>query len=939
MAPEEDGKATFAAKDAQRPRPASVLATRPPATAPVARRAMTPTSLPPKPRPTSAQFSLPTPQGAPGKGPRPLSYGGGVPLVGRRKSLLDRRTDRPASMLETLRRGEGGSSIDVSSCTAGIVDVEFGGLGDHEPRRPVRTGSSSSTSPTRAPERHTAPTRGDEEPVSRPGSSLGLRKRPGTLRFGSFISRLSGDARRLSKSPTPSPLSVVTTLPDVGGGRLDELRSASPVRAAVRLSGTFGIRDDESTSHYPAFHQDHRHRRTSDGSLVEMPMARVLYPANLEHGHGHTPFLDDEHNDQQEELKHKFDATSPVPFSPVTQHDMVLSPIEMEDTPELSWSSSGTASQENTISESSHYYASIAPTSPCSTFVNPPASDPCALLLMASQMLTSHAASLFRHAEMMGDMSRSFNDMAVESMGWGARLMDAASAGSRTVPFPPALGVFGHLPIPPPLDASDNSSPLSPLPTFTSSFHVVPTAPAAPPRPVSPLSPATAAPSRMSFSHGSQMTGNGTQLGLGAQPASLITEVERLGREGWANLHTAEDVWNRAMENLRTSASLESAAAGGVGLGIFNAALNPAVQQIAERAADTPDDSRRADESPGEGAVPAPVLQDLPPRSPRAETDYAPPSLSEPPHAAAHPSPSHVDRRVSLDSQVNVAVDVELVVPVEPTENDLPAQLGGQAAPHPTGDAAPAGGPVPVTSVPLASPSVLSSSSASHSPPLTFPRLTSPATELLSPATQPSALSLPLSSTSESGPSLASMVSVGVEMSGSVSLDDEKWYQLGPYILAGEATNRDKPSMIAKAEVAGGQPSGSQEPPVSSNDLQVHLADAAQSTIDLAPVTTTVTSSSQAAAAAAVVIPAAPTSPTTDRSPATVAAATATALPAKVVEAAVVNDDKMYSFTDMVEVARRPSQVKRRLSLRTPSEGKKRWFGLRWTTGATAGAA
>jgi hypothetical protein len=70
-------------------------------------------------------------------------------------------------------------------------------------------------------------------------------------------------------------------------------------------------------------------------------------------------------------------------------------------------------------------------------------------------------------------------------------------------------------------------------------------------------------------------------------------------------------------------------------------------------------------------------------------------------------------------------------------------------------------------------------------------------------------------------------------------------------------------------------------------------------------------------------------------------AITPATVPTKLLEPAATSgspDDKNYSFTDMVEVVRRPSNSRRKLSLRNVSDGKdgkdgkKRWFGLRWTT-------
>lgn len=837
---------------------------------------------------------------------RPLSFQGSMPLT-RGKSLLEGHSRKAeqggASLMATLRRGE--SSIDVSSRAAGIVTSM-----DRQDRpdrhdRARRTSSMSSHSP--GPPGSFTPV--DDE-ATRSASDLPKRRR--SLRFSSLISRLGSDAaRRLTKSPTPSPLSVVTTLPEMEGDI-----GPSALRSAVRLSGAFGIPDDgsdtSSVRHYPYHH--HRHRRTSDGSIVEGALARVLYPANSDQS-GRTVILSD---DGEKELdvtpikKHMSTGT----FGQVLLAETTLEPVEMDEcgTPELSRSSS-----EHTTHET---HQTVPSTSPCSTFVYPPppGSSPEILLLLASHMLTTHAATLLRHAETMGEATNTMRAMANESLDWGTRLMEAANANT-TLPEPAAaLGLvnlqqahtlppFSRIGFPPSLGTTAFPTSLTATAQAALDAHTtatqgsrrraswVPDYPAPPPPTQSVDIALAAAPPTAT------LTATATASPTLSAPATtaLIAQADRLGREGWADLRAAEDVWNRAMEDLRGSMP-------GVEVGPTSDVI-PALD-LGQPACPS---SSSADEAP-----PQPCYDDQQEQGGSSAYDSA---TSLPP--AVEPSPAQEQAFSKLSS---FQLDTPTLPP--PAEIEPPSPLSRPVSSTTQ--------PTPSTSGPASLPS----------PPRSFatPSLSSPLSQI--PTSPSSALSVPstLSPPSSRHPSLVSMIAAGLELMASVSLDDDDWYSnpIGPH----PQSHMHKVD-VANAENTEDEHEHSAES--GENEMHVHLADAASTTIVIpaAPVQTAVKTPAPTSSPSISPSPTkldntpAPSPATTPPpAPAPVAITPAT-VPTKLLEPAATSgspDDKNYSFTDMVEVVRRPSNSRRKLSLRNVSDGKdgkdgkKRWFGLRWTT-------
>lgn len=231
-------------------------------------------------------------------------------------------------------------------------------------------------------------------------------------------------------------------------------------------------------------------------------------------------------------------------------------------------------------------------------------------LLIASHLLSTHAAALMRHSTTMRDVSGVMHQMATESLEWGGILLDMGQAGrpdpaqryapqAASSPYQPtyeptapnagamASGIDG-LPsrafapngpdtpesVRDPLRQaweklnglggkpfSSPRSPLYPAQLPTHAYAHVPEAQhpeadrftSVPPRPSasrksSPVRLNTDEPLRY---HRPVSPFVGSRTRPDSLPADWLAEADRLGREGWKSLRKAEEAWSSAMTSLR----------------------------------------------------------------------------------------------------------------------------------------------------------------------------------------------------------------------------------------------------------------------------------------------------------------------------------------------------------------------------------------------------
>lgn len=242
-------------------------------------------------------------------------------------------------------------------------------------------------------------------------------------------------------------------------------------------------------------------------------------------------------------------------------------------------------------------HASFANFTPASGSHEPPRSSQSSTpasdlpLLIASHLLSTHAAALMRHSATMRDVSEVMHQMAKESLEWGGLLLGMSQTGKqdpsgrRSDPqpgFPPfQLGSLtiqsndlpsgidglpsreypregvqgqdplrqawerlhgaGHLPFAPqsPSKMDHRSDP-----GYTSGHQVPDQFTNIPPRP--------SATRKASRSRLQAEDWRGTvQRKHESLPSDRLSEADRLGREGWESLRRAEEAWSSAMSFLR----------------------------------------------------------------------------------------------------------------------------------------------------------------------------------------------------------------------------------------------------------------------------------------------------------------------------------------------------------------------------------------------------
>ncbi|WVW81723.1 hypothetical protein I302_103719 [Kwoniella bestiolae CBS 10118] len=179
-------------------------------------------------------------------------------------------------------------------------------------------------------------------------------------------------------------------------------------------------------------------------------------------------------------------------------------------------------------------------------------------LLIASHLLSTHAAALLRHSSSMKEVSETMHKMARESLDWGGVLMGMAQRNESVDGLPRILeqqhGHEGYEGIPLP----KSPVPLSRPATYMS--HSVSLVPPTQPGVQDPIQQAynalnglsTAQPPRpgMKLDKIQLPTPEVRRRKGESLPADLLKEAQRLGNEGWTNLHKAEEAWSEAMRGL-----------------------------------------------------------------------------------------------------------------------------------------------------------------------------------------------------------------------------------------------------------------------------------------------------------------------------------------------------------------------------------------------------
>lgn len=237
-----------------------------------------------------------------------------------------------------------------------------------------------------------------------------------------------------------------------------------------------------------------------------------------------------------------------------------------------------------------------APNQARSTVSSSPASD--LPLLIASHLLSTHAAALMRHSTTMRDVSEIMHQMAAESLEWGGILLGMSQTAKTDQPrhaaqqaarasyapvYPNAGGGIDGLPSGAyqpyhrPGEGAEDSlqqaweklNGMGGQPFASNRSFVDPAAhpytqqpnphdhfTTIPPRPSASRNSSRvrlgqeereASPANMGFPQPSRIRPD-------SLPADWLGEADRLGREGWESLRKAEEAWSSAMTSLRAVA-------------------------------------------------------------------------------------------------------------------------------------------------------------------------------------------------------------------------------------------------------------------------------------------------------------------------------------------------------------------------------------------------
>ncbi|WVQ94068.1 hypothetical protein IAU59_001146 [Kwoniella sp. CBS 9459] len=192
----------------------------------------------------------------------------------------------------------------------------------------------------------------------------------------------------------------------------------------------------------------------------------------------------------------------------------------------------------------------------------PPETSPAAdlPLLIASHLLSTHAAALMRHSSSMTEASETMRKMAKESLDWGGILMRMADkkprSGTSLDGLPtgqehPEASAYEGVPVPQSRFTSASASRPTLRPETFASYQHLP----------APDQGGTYDPVREAYDHltslpprltvtRSAIRGESRRRKADSLPADLLEEAQRLGNEGWRSLHAAEAAWAGAMGRL-----------------------------------------------------------------------------------------------------------------------------------------------------------------------------------------------------------------------------------------------------------------------------------------------------------------------------------------------------------------------------------------------------
>ncbi|OCF41717.1 hypothetical protein I317_04421 [Kwoniella heveanensis CBS 569] len=198
------------------------------------------------------------------------------------------------------------------------------------------------------------------------------------------------------------------------------------------------------------------------------------------------------------------------------------------------------------------------------TFIPPPPPETAPTtdlpLLIASHLLSTHAAALMRHSSSMTEASETMRKMAKESLDWGRVLMrmadkkprpSASLEGLPKVQEQPQGSQYEGVPLPKSAATSGSTSRQPPQPGTSQSYQYlsVPDAHDG----YDPIREAydhlTSLPPRPTTIRNT-VRGEARRRKADSLPADLLKEAQRLGNEGWRSLHAAEAAWAGAMGRL-----------------------------------------------------------------------------------------------------------------------------------------------------------------------------------------------------------------------------------------------------------------------------------------------------------------------------------------------------------------------------------------------------
>ncbi|OCF59726.1 hypothetical protein L486_02398 [Kwoniella mangroviensis CBS 10435] len=184
-------------------------------------------------------------------------------------------------------------------------------------------------------------------------------------------------------------------------------------------------------------------------------------------------------------------------------------------------------------------------------------------LLIASHLLSTHAAALLRHSSSMKEVSETMHKMARESLDWGGVLMGIAQRNESVDGLPrisenQPQHAGGHEGIALPKPAAAFDQPDIPRSGTYMDYGVTPIAPIPTQDPIqqayNALNGDTPTPSSVpprTHINSTQPPKPEVRRRKGESlPSDLLKEAQRLGDEGWTNLHKAEEAWSEAMRGL-----------------------------------------------------------------------------------------------------------------------------------------------------------------------------------------------------------------------------------------------------------------------------------------------------------------------------------------------------------------------------------------------------